>query len=211
MNAEVREMRERAVYPILIPLAAIVVTELVVFSMSRVLLVAGKMPATIIALAVALGILVGAAFVAARPRIKTAPLLGFLVLLGIGTIAVGGYASTQQAFYEREAEANRPEIDVGAADLAFDTDTLELPPSGAVINFSNDDSQAHNVAIYPSAEELSAPLFKGEIINGGASTVYEIPAIDPGKYYFQCDVHPTMKGDAIVEEGAGTAAHEGAH
>lgn len=208
---EMREMRERSVYPVLIPLVSLVLIEILVFSMSRVLLVTGKMLATAIALGAALAILFGAAFVAARPRMKTGAIVGVLVVVGVGTIAAGGYALTQKPFYEREAEASRPEIAVSAADLAFDTDTLELVPDGNVIDFENADSQPHNIAIYPSADQLSDPIFQGDIINGGGSTVYEVPPIEPGKYFFQCDVHPAMSGDAIVEEGAGSAAHEGAH
>ena len=209
MNTEVREMRERAIYPILIPLAAVVVVEFVVFCMSRVLLVAGKTPATVIALGVAVGILLGAAFVAARPRMGKGAIGGLLTFVALIVAASGAWALTQQPFYEREAEASRPEITVVAADLVFDTDTLNLSPEGTVINFDNQDTQPHNIAIYPGADQLKDPLFQGAIINGGAKTAYEVPAIEVGEYYFQCDVHPTMNGDAIVEEGAGggEAAH----
>jgi plastocyanin len=100
--------------------------------------------------------------------------------------------------YEREAAAHRPELEVGAADLVFDTETLELAAGGTVIAFTNSDSQPHNIAIYPTEASLNDPLFKGEIIAAGQSTTYEVPAIRPGEYYFQCDVHPTMKGTASV-------------
>jgi plastocyanin len=208
MNTEVREMRERAIYPILIPLTAIVIVEFVVFSMSRVLLVAGKTPATAIALGVAVGILMGSAFVAARPRMGKGAIGGLLTLVALVVAGSGAWALTQKPFYEREAEASRPEIDVVAADLAFDTKTLNLSPEGTTINFDNEDTQPHNIAVYPGAKELKDPYFQGAIINGGAKAVYDVPAIEVGEYYFQCDVHPTMNGDAIVEEGAGSEAHE---
>ena len=204
------ELRERAIYPVLIPLAAIVLTEIVVFSMSRVLLVTGKNAAVVIGLGAALAILIGAAFVAARPRIKTAPLLGFLTLLLIGTIAVGGYAMTQPAFYEREAAANRPEIEVAASNLKFDADELQIATGGTVIAFDNADTQPHNVAIYDGEDATAPPLFKGDIINGGQTIDYEVPAVEAGEYYFQCDVHPNMNGTAVAEEaeaGAEGAEH----
>jgi len=53
------ELRDRAVLPVLIPVLAIVLVEILVFSFSRVLLAAGEMPAVGIALATALAILVG--------------------------------------------------------------------------------------------------------------------------------------------------------
>jgi plastocyanin len=205
------ELRERAILPILIPVAAIVLTEIVVFSMSRVLLISGKNAAVVIALGAALAILIGATFIAARPRISTSAILGVLGVLLVGTIGVGAYALTQKPFYEREAEASRPTIEVSAASLAFDTETLELAPSGTVIDFQNADSQPHNIAIYDGKDATGAVLFKGAIINGGASAKYEVGELEPGVYFFQCDVHPTMKGTAVSEEGAGSEAHEGAH
>jgi plastocyanin len=27
---------------------------------------------------------------------------------------------------------------------------------------------------------------------------YQVPAIPPGTYYFQCDVHPTMNGSVTI-------------
>ncbi len=96
--------------------------------------------------------------------------------------------------YLKEEASNRPKIDVSARNLAFDTDTLELSPAGAVINFENADTQPHNIAIYPSEEQLDEPLFKGEIVSAGGSATYEVDRIEPGEYYFHCDVHPTMNG-----------------
>lgn len=196
------DLRERAVLPILIPLVAIVLTEIVVFSMSRVLLAMDKNGAVVVALAVAVAILVGAAFIAARPRMSSSAILGLLVVLGLFAVVAGAAAMRQGPHYLKEEAANRPKIDVSAADLAFDTDRLELSPGGAIINFKNADSQPHNIAIYPSEEQLDEPLFKGEIVSAGGSATYEVGAIEPGEHYFHCDVHPTMKGEAVVEEHA---------
>ncbi|MEX2394344.1 MAG: cupredoxin domain-containing protein [Actinomycetota bacterium] len=205
------DLRERAILPLLIPVAAIVLTEIVVFSMCRVLLISGKMPAVWIAMGAALAILIGASFIAARPRISSRAIGGLLGLLLVGTIGVGAYATTQQPFYERDAEASRPTIEVSAAALAFDTKNLELSTGGTVIEFDNADSQPHNIAVYDGTDATGTSLFKGAIINGGQKTSYNVPAIESGVYYFQCDVHPTMNGKAIAEEGAGGPADEGAH
>ena len=66
------------------------------------------------------------------------------------------------------------------------------------IAFSNeDDGVGHNVAVYTddSAEE---PLFVGEIVTGPTQVTYEVPALDPGSYYFRCDIHPVMDGTLEV-------------
>ncbi|HYZ93632.1 MAG TPA: cupredoxin domain-containing protein [Actinomycetota bacterium] len=206
-----QDLRERALLPVLIPIVAIIATEVLVFSMSRVLLAAGEQGAVVIALGVSVAILVGSAAVAANKRTRTASVLGLVTVVGLVAVAAGAVAMQRGPAYEREEAANLPEIEVSANNLAFDTKTLELAPSGAEIHFENADSQPHNIAIYPSASELNEPLFKGDIVPAGQKTVYKVGKNAPGEYYFQCDVHPTMNGKAVVEQGAGSAEHEGAH
>jgi plastocyanin len=93
-------------------------------------------------------------------------------------------------------------VTVVAQGTAFDTSTIALPPSApTTITFDNRDAGVpHNIAIYAD-DSLSETLFPGEVITGPASIDYEVPAIDPGSYYFQCDVHPTMNGSVEVAEG----------
>lgn len=94
-------------------------------------------------------------------------------------------------------------LSVTAANVAFDTDTLTLTAGEpTTISFSNDDSQPHNIAIYPTADDASAKsnaLFQGEVIEGGASIDYEVGALEAGEYPFQCDIHPAMAGTTLVE------------
>lgn len=195
------ELRDRAVLPVLIPVVAIVVTEIVVFAMSRVLLAAGKTPAVIIAVAAALGILLGAAAIAVRPRIRTSTIVGLLVVGGLGTIVAGGVAGRQGAFYEREGGgAEVAAVEVSAANVAFSTTTIELPAGKPVIHFTNEDVVAHNIAIFPDEDTLDRPLLRGDIIQGGEEITYEgQDDLEPGTYYFHCDVHPNMSGSVVVE------------
>lgn len=200
------ELRERAILPILIPLAAIVLTEIVVFSMSRILLAANKDQAVIVALGTAVAILIGCSFVAARPRMKTNTILGGLAVLLIVAIAAGALAFQKGPNYLKEQAANRPKVDVSAKDLAFSTKELDLATTGTIINFSNQDSQPHNIAIFPSEDKLDTALFKGTITSPGAKASYEVGKLAAGKYYFHCDVHPTMSGEAVVKaEAPGSA------
>ena len=194
------DLRERAVLPVLIPLLAIVLTEIIVFSMSRVLLAVDKNMAVVIALGAALAILIGAAFIAARPRVRSATIIGLLAVLGIGAVGAGAYALREGPHYLKEEAANRPTIELSAKDLAFDKKALQISPSGALIDFQNADTQPHNLAIYPSEDELETALFKGSIIPAGGKAEYDVGPIEPGDYYFHCDVHPTMSGDVVVKE-----------
>lgn len=84
-------------------------------------------------------------------------------------------------------------------DQAFVPDHLRLPASEPVeLAFDNRDGGVqHNVAIYrdESAEES---LFVGDLIAGAETVTYDVPALDPGAYYFRCDVHPQMDGSVEV-------------
>ena len=86
-----------------------------------------------------------------------------------------------------------------AKDLAFDTSTIELTAGQVTtLTFSNQDPGVqHDIAIYED-DTLAVELFKGEIITGPDEIGYEIPALDPGTYYFLCLVHPTMNGSVVV-------------
>ena len=91
-------------------------------------------------------------------------------------------------------------LSISATGLQFNTDTLEFPAGEeSELQFANDDSSSvqHNVAIYE--EEGGADLFVGDVIPGGESITYTVPGMDPGEYYFQCDVHPGMNGTVTVE------------
>jgi plastocyanin len=91
------------------------------------------------------------------------------------------------------------ELTVVAQNIAFDTQTIELPPDAVVtITFDNRDAGVlHNISIY-SDESLGELLFQGELVTGPATIPYEVGPFPAGEYYFQCDVHPNMNGTVSV-------------
>lgn len=89
-------------------------------------------------------------------------------------------------------------LSISAANVAFNKDELVIPADGAPLAFVNEDTVQHNVAIYET-EDAQADIFVGDVIPGGQEITYEIPAHEPGEFYFQCDVHPSMNGTAIFE------------
>jgi plastocyanin len=95
-------------------------------------------------------------------------------------------------------------VAVEALNVAFDTDTIELPADApSTIAFDNQDAGVqHNISIY-SNPELAELLFQGELITGVDSIDYAIPPLAAGDYYFQCDVHPNMNGGVLAAEGGG--------
>src|SRR5262245_20291290 len=82
-----------------------------------------------------------------------------------------------------EGEGGPGGVTVVAQGTAFDTATIDLPPSApTTITFDNRDAGVqHNIAIY-SDDTLSDELFNGEIVTGPTTVDYAVPPIDPGSY-----------------------------
>jgi plastocyanin len=101
-------------------------------------------------------------------------------------------------------------VTVVAQGTAFDTSTIDLPPSApTTITFDNRDAGVqHNIAIYTD-DTLSDELFNGEVVTGPVTVEYAVPPIDPGSYYFLCIVHPTMNGSVEVGAAGGEAGETG--
>ena len=90
-------------------------------------------------------------------------------------------------------------VDLSAEDLAFDASTIQAPAGEEfTITFTNLESQPHNVAVL--TQEGGDEVVRGDVITGpDAETTITVPALEPGEYYFLCDVHPDMNGTIVVE------------
>lgn len=198
-----KEVRFNLPLPVVIPLGALLVIALVTVGFSRILLNVPKEVAVIVALAVAANVLGALAFIALRPAtartfwaelfvVATYPIVIGAVLAMIG-LSDGGHAAPTEPGAPAPAAGT-----VTAEAVQFSTDQITLTAGEEdEITFDNADTVEHNIAIYE--EEGGADLFVGDIIPGGQETTYAVPALDKGKYYFQCDVHPAMNGTVTVE------------
>ena len=200
-------MRVRVPLIVAIPVGALVVIGGAAFGFSRILLSLEKEAATVIALMMAANILIACAIVAYKPRfdavtlaelfvVVTYPIVIGIVLAQIGF--GGGGEAAHGAGQGGAAAAGGTEI--SASGVAFDTNELTLPAGEeTTLPFNNEDSVAHNVAIYED-DSASKELFVGADVAGGASIDYEIPALEKGEYFFRCDLHPSsMVGTVTVE------------
>jgi plastocyanin len=90
-------------------------------------------------------------------------------------------------------------VDLSADDLEFSASVIEAPAGEEfTITLTNLESQPHNVAVL--TEEGGDEVVRGEVITGpDAETTITVPALEPGEYYFLCDVHPEMNGTIVVE------------
>jgi plastocyanin len=90
-------------------------------------------------------------------------------------------------------------VRVVAENTAFDTDKIRLPAdTSTTLTLDNRDSATHNLSIYEDDSASGEPLFTFEPFPGPATETFDVPPIQAGRYYFHCDVHPTMKGTVVV-------------
>lgn len=111
----------------------------------------------------------------------------------------------QVTLEEPVPDSSMPVIEVAAGRFEFDTGRIVAPAGEAFqILFRNQGDQIHNVAIYETISGVPVfahPLFRGELFQGPETRIYEVPALEPGKYLFYCDAHSSegMKGTFIVK------------
>ncbi len=76
----------------------------------------------------------------------------------------------------------------------------ELTPFS--ISFDNmDRGVQHNVGIFagPRMYSINSPtLFRGRLVEGPGTVVYQVPALPPGLWTFHCDIHPDQMYGAFV-------------
>ncbi|MGH2729075.1 MAG: cupredoxin domain-containing protein [Actinomycetota bacterium] len=206
----VGEVRIRLPLPIVIPLGALLFIAGVTIGISQVLLAVPKEAAVAIALVMAANVLGACAFVALRPAearrswaellmIVLYPILIGLVIAqtGIGEEEEGAAAETGTE--QGGAAPGGTTTEVTAKDVLFDTDALTLAAGEATsLRFVNEDSVQHNIAIYTN-KSAKKSLFTGDLLAAGTTT-YEIPPLDKGEYYFQCDIHPTSMFGTVTAE-----------
>jgi plastocyanin len=96
--------------------------------------------------------------------------------------------------------AGKPPADVTiiAQGIAFTTTDVTGPAGKPfTIAFENQDQGTpHNVAIRKAD---GSEAFKGEIFNGVATKVYQVPALPAGAYPFVCNVHSNMTGTLTLK------------
>jgi|SRR5919108_2807966 plastocyanin len=211
----VGELRLRVPLPVVVPVVAIAVILVCTLGFSRVLLGVTPEGATAIALVTAANILVACAFVALRPRMHRVGVLEVVlialypVLIGV-VLAYTGFGQTTEAAepvvepvqQEQGTAAPGGALTLTAQALAFDADELQLSAGEeASVTLDNQDTAPHNFSIYRNEQDASAQkaaLFRGDNVDPGSSTTYEFEPPKPGRYFFHCDIHPTMNGEVVV-------------
>jgi plastocyanin len=206
---------ESLLLPILIPVGALVVIVLVLFGFSRILLSLAPNAATATALVAALGIMGVAAFVASRRRVTSGALGAFVgATAGIAMLA-GGIAIAVIGPPEPEIEPWPAAIAAPEGAIQEGFATPDGQPTGSftfdvgrpiALTFTNEDpGVGHNIEIFDGPDDSAPVLFDGPAITGPDETVYDVPPMQEGEYFFICRLHPNtaMEGTITAEPGAG--------
>ncbi|MEA2486618.1 MAG: hypothetical protein QOF16_272 [Actinomycetota bacterium] len=204
----VKEVRIRVPLPVVIPIGALIVIGGLVVGFSRILLDVPEPVATAIALVMAMNVLGAAAFIALRPKMTANTMLelGLVVLypmlIGIvltQTGILGTQASAASATAPAAATSSTSGLTITAHNVAFDTSDLTVPASGGKLSFVNQDSTTHNFAVFKD-KSATDQLFKSPDVGANQTVDLTLPKLPKGKYYFECQYHPTsMNGTLTVK------------
>ena len=167
-----RETLDRAVLPVAIPVAAIVGIVFFVFFFSRILLAVEPIFATLIALGLALNILTACALLAVLPGLRTAIVVGVVV---VGAVLLGGAGVVAMAVSPEarlEAAEERPErgTEGGGA---------ETPAPGGGASPGETPPPGGGGACTPAGATLSVAAPSGASGTGFDTTCLAAPADEP--------------------------------
>ena len=123
------------------------------------------------------------------------------LVLTLGLVAAAALATACGGTSAVQPVPSGPVADgptIVAKDMKFTTSSVEVKAgSNVTIHFANQDSAPHNVAIYTD-KSLSTKVSIGEIVTA-AKADQVVPALQPGSYFFRCDIHPDMTGTIVAK------------
>lgn len=88
-------------------------------------------------------------------------------------------------------------VEITAASLEFSAQTIEATAGeDFTITLVNEDSAPHNISVY--TEEGGEQLALGPTAEAGQTVTTDVSSLEPGTYFFVCDIHPDMNGQLVV-------------
>jgi plastocyanin len=131
-------------------------------------------------------------------RIGAACITLAVVLAILAACSGGGSGTPPPSGTCLKADAQN-HLKISAKNVAFSVPCMEAQSGKPiVIEFTNDEAVAHDVAVFSNASK-SHELKKSDTITGpNASTTITVPPQAPGQLYFECTLHPNMNGALVV-------------
>src|SRR3989344_8886748 len=111
-------------------------------------------------------------------------IIGFLIIMMISGCSV--QKVQEKTLISSEEIGN----DVSISDFAFNQRTITIQKGESII-WTNEDSVKHSIVSDSGNEIASDSISKGEI--------YEHTFNNVGTYSYYCGIHPSMKGEVVVE------------
>lgn len=211
-------MRDRLGLPVLLPLLVVGSILLTIFCFGYVLLeIQETREAWPLAIIVAAGILLIAAFINSQPSVRGLPLYLITALPVASVLGVGLFYLIQPA---PQGAAQTPvaavipppgPLEEVATDNRFSQGEFAIAAGQQyTMNFSNQGAAIHNWVVLGVQGTNGQPI-QTQLLTGGQSETVNFTIAEPGTYDFHCSVHPTeMVGKLTVVSEAAAGASAGA-
>jgi hypothetical protein len=183
-------VRDRFLLPLLLPILAIAAVVFYVLNISRVFLAGGNgAPSVIVAGIVTVGILAGAAWISATPRLRSSTLtttlaLLFVVLMGAGLVTLGPsepHGEGGEGGFQEPAGPPTASLEVEALpSIEFQSDQFTTP--GGILEINYVDVGGNHTLVF---EEQEFAGFKLAVPGGPTKGKVEIAE---GEYTIYCDI-----------------------
>ena len=209
-----KELRERVLIPLAVPLVALAVIVVIVLNFSRVLLALEGEVATMVAIVTASAVLFGCAWFSSRGEARSAANVGVLAVAGMLLVFSGltGMAKineekTEEALKEGGGpDAGPPDITITAFDLGFREKQVPAPAGDIKIAYVNEGTLQHTLLF----DNVGG--FKLDVTGKGDKDQGTVK-LEPGTYTYYCDIpghrQAGMEGTMTVTPGGGGGAAAG--
>jgi cytochrome c oxidase subunit II len=88
---------------------------------------------------------------------------------------------------------------IAAENIAYDKPCLTAPAGEKfTLKFTNKEAVPHNVAIFAGPDAKGEVVLQGAILNGAGTIDYQVPALERGRHFYRCDVHPSAMTGTLV-------------
>jgi plastocyanin len=159
-----------------------------------------RFPFVQLAASLTMAVIVGGASVACgnAGASDPTPVVQFKITPAPGTYTTAPAATPTAAAIESPIAPGNA-IKLVAQDLKFDQSALTAAAGPVTINLSNKDGGVpHNLHVFDGTDAKGLSVGQTDLASGPVDEELKLDLV-PGRYYFQCDAHPTtMKGTLTV-------------